>query len=55
MGMLLRRNRRVPDFTAVVNGKTIESAPKKRSLTKEQKDALKTTNTEMAFKPIGVK
>ena len=55
MGMLLRRNRRTPDFTPTVNGKTVEGAPKKRSLTKEQKDALKTTHAEAAFKPIGVK
>ncbi len=33
MGMMLRRNNRKPDYTPTVNGKVVESAPKKRSLT----------------------
>lgn len=33
MGMMLRRNNRKPDYAPQVNGKMVEKAPKKRSLT----------------------
>ena len=39
MGMMLRRNNRKPDATPTVNGKVVESAPKKRSLTPKNTNA----------------
>lgn len=39
MGMMLRRNDRKPDYAPMVNGKVVESAPKKRSLNTENKTA----------------
>lgn len=33
MGMMLRRKIRTPDSVPMVNGKVVEKAPKKRSLT----------------------
>lgn len=46
MGMMLRRNNRKPDVTPMVNGKVVENAPKKRSLTPKNKieQPTKTTN-----------
>lgn len=52
MGMMLRRHPRKPDYVPMVNGKTVVEEPKKRSLTKEQKDAPK-TYADAGFKPIG--
>ena len=37
--MMLRRNNRKPDYAPTVNGTVVTNAPKKRSLTKEQKVA----------------
>jgi hypothetical protein len=33
MGMMLRRHKRTPDFTPMVNGKPVKQEPKNRSLT----------------------
>jgi hypothetical protein len=35
MGMMLRRHKRTPDGTPMVNGKPVKSEPKKRSLTND--------------------
>lgn len=45
MGMMLRRNNRKPDYTPTVNGKVVESAPKKRSLTTQTKTTQTTPRT----------
>lgn len=47
MGMMLRRNNRKPDYTPTVNGKVVESAPKKRSLNTENK------TVQTAQRPVG--
>ena len=49
MGMMLRRKERTGDFAPVVNGKPVEKAPKKRSLTSQTK-ATDTSNTVANFK-----
>ena len=52
--MMLRRNNRKPDYAPTVNGKVVENAPKKRSLTKEQKDAPQ-VRPNVGYTPNGAK
>ena len=43
--MMLRRNNRKPEFTPQVNGKPVEKQPKKKTLTKEEKNTIPQIST----------
>lgn len=56
MGMMLRRNNRKPDYAPTVNGKVVENAPKKRSLTSAKKNSPAPTVIPQGYQmPNGLK